>query len=353
MSQREYELPKHLDRYLAALSKLYAQDGERQLQELVVNAQTRVHEEWTSDNWNGGTYGHALYLLVPESLFLNVVKQKEELQKRLCEDLNKVHNVQNEFIAEVFLELEAIDGEEWRQESGLLLAGQRSVSRDASKRIWNDGEFRVFLSHRAEVKRETSELKDQLHLFGISCFVAHEDIHPTKKWQDEIENALLSMDAFVPLMTKDFHESDWTDQEVGFAMARGVPIIAVKLGRDPYGFIGKFQALSTAWGKAALDIASIFIKQDRMVGAYIAALRRCRNFNDGNRLGELLPAIEGMSEQQVDDLVSAYNENDQLSGSFTFNGQKLRDFGPGLLPILNRSGKRKFHHVDFRKIAQT
>src|SRR5207245_788074 len=104
MSQREYELPKHLDRYLAALSKLYAQDGERQLQELVVNAQTRVHEEWTSDNWNGGTYGHALYLLVPESLFLNVVKQKEELQKRLCEDLNKVHNVQNEFIAEVFLE---------------------------------------------------------------------------------------------------------------------------------------------------------------------------------------------------------------------------------------------------------
>ena len=88
-----FELPKNIDRYLAALSKLYAQEGKRPLQKLIVNATSRVHEEWSRDNWNGGTYGHALYLAIPESLFLSSVKQKSEIQTQIREDLNKVHNV--------------------------------------------------------------------------------------------------------------------------------------------------------------------------------------------------------------------------------------------------------------------
>jgi len=42
-----FELPKTIERYLAALSKLYAQNGKRELQEIIVNAQTRVHEDWS------------------------------------------------------------------------------------------------------------------------------------------------------------------------------------------------------------------------------------------------------------------------------------------------------------------
>ena len=38
------------------------------------------------------------------------------------------------------------------------------------------------------------------------------------------------MDAFVALMTEGFHASDSHDEEVGFALARGVPVIAVQLG---------------------------------------------------------------------------------------------------------------------------
>src|ERR1035438_7276343 len=97
----KFELPKSIDRHLAALSKLYAQEGKRQLQELIVNAQTRIHEEWSRDNWNGGTYGHALYLILPEPLFLSSVKQKNDIQTQIKEDLNKVHNIPNEFIEEV------------------------------------------------------------------------------------------------------------------------------------------------------------------------------------------------------------------------------------------------------------
>jgi hypothetical protein len=124
----------------------------------------------------------------------------------------------------------------------------------SQQRIWGEAGYRVFLSHKTSVKRETAALKERLQPFGISCFVAHEDIRPTKAWQDEIVNALTTMDAFVALLTDDFHRSLWTDQEVGFALGRNVPIISVKLGKNPYGFIGKFQALSCDWKGAPLGI---------------------------------------------------------------------------------------------------
>src|SRR6516225_1978448 len=114
----------------------------------------------------------------------------------------------------------------------------RRASSERTQKIWGDDGYRIFLSHKAEVKREAGALKDKLGLFGATCFVAHEDIQPTKAWQDEIENALKSMDAFVALLTKKYHYSKWTDQEVGFAVCRGVPVIAVRFDIDPYGFIG-------------------------------------------------------------------------------------------------------------------
>lgn len=348
---RKFELPKNIERYVAALSKLYAHDGTRLLQELIVNAKIRVHEEWSYDNWNGGTYGHALFLIVPESLFLSAVNHKDAFQTKIKGDLNKIHNVQNEFIEEVFLEMEIREDHDWRKASGLLLTGRRTVSEDAARRIWGDGGFRVFLSHKSEVKKETANLKDKLALFGVSCFVAHEDILPTKAWQDEIENALASMDGFAALMTADFHESDWTDQEVGFAVARGVPLLAVRLGKDPYGFIGKFQALSSTWDTAPEDIVRVLINNDRMFAAYVQALRKCPSWDDGNVLGKALSGIEQLSDAQIDELVAAYNETSELRGSFAFNGSKPRFYGPGLVHQLNRVGARQFRHMENRLIG--
>jgi hypothetical protein len=339
-----FELPKAVDRHLAALSKLYGQEGRRRLQELIVNAQTRTHEEWSSDNWNGGTYGHALYLVVPEPLFLNSVAHKSDIQKQIKDDLNKLHNVQNEFFEEVFLEMEIGEEHDWRKASGLLIAGTRAVAPDTTKRIWGEVGFRVFLSHKSEVKKETAALKDELAIFGVSAFVAHEDIHPTKEWQDEIESALASMDGFVALMTVKFHESEWTDQEVGFALARGVPLIAVRLGRNPYGFMGKFQGLASSWPTAAVDIVKILIKKNRMFSAYTEALRKCTSWDNGNKLAAILPDIEAISNEQIDELVSAYNETNELRGSFGFNGSNSRFYGSGLVEHLNRLGTRQFKY---------
>ncbi len=341
-SAPKFELSADIERYLAALSKLYAQDGKRDLQQLIVNAQVKVVEHWSYDNWNGGTYGHALYVRIPDQLFMPIAKQREAIQDEIARDLNGLHNVQNEFIDKVFIELEFADTGDWRKDSGLLVSATRSVSSDGTKRIWEENKFRIFLSHKSEVKRETANLKSRLSLFGVSAFVAHEDIHPTKAWQDEIENALSTMDAFVALMTDHFHESDWTDQEVGYALARGVPIIVVRLGLTPYGFLGKFQALSATWDTAPVEIVKLLMNKDRMLGAYIRAMKDCPSFDAGNTLSAALPSISRLTPLQIDDIIAAYNGNSELRGSFGFNGTKPFSWGQGLLPHLHRLDSRRF-----------
>ena len=110
--------------------------------------------------------------------------------------------------------------------------------------FWRKGMFRLFISHLAIHREWASELQEALLRYGISGFVAHSDIEPTTEWQDQIETALSTCDALVALLHDKFHESKWTDQEIGFAMGRAVPVCAVRFGETPYGFIGRFQAFN-------------------------------------------------------------------------------------------------------------
>jgi hypothetical protein len=70
------------------------------------------------------------------------------------------------------------------------------------------------------------------------------DIEPSREWQMEIELALRSMNALAAFITSEFHESFRTDQEVGWALGRGVLVLPIRLGSDPYGVMGKFQGIT-------------------------------------------------------------------------------------------------------------
>lgn len=120
--------------------------------------------------------------------------------------------------------------------------------------FWEPNHFRLFLSHLSSFKKQTGRLQAALRKYGISAFVAHVDIEPTKEWQDEIEAGLYSMDAMAAILIPGFKDSNWTDQEVGIAIGRGVLIIPIIRGLTPYGFIGKFQGLQAA-GKTVAQVA--------------------------------------------------------------------------------------------------
>jgi hypothetical protein len=120
--------------------------------------------------------------------------------------------------------------------------------------FWEPFHFKLFLSHLSSFKATTAQLQAALRKFGISAFVAHVDIEPTREWQDEIEAGLHSMDALAAILMPGFKESNWTDQEVGVAVGRGVLVIPIIRGLNPYGFISKFQGLNAS-GKKVGDVA--------------------------------------------------------------------------------------------------
>lgn len=109
---------------------------------------------------------------------------------------------------------------------------------------WRDtAEFKLFISHVSKDKHIATRLREALEKYSIAGFVAHEDIHPTLEWQGQLERALWHMDAMVAVHTEGFSASYWTQQEIGFALGRGVYVISFKWGEDPTGFISKLQAL--------------------------------------------------------------------------------------------------------------
>lgn len=119
--------------------------------------------------------------------------------------------------------------------------------------------FRLFISHISKDKAHAKRLKDALAQYEIAGFVAHEDIHPTLAWQDELERGLQTMDALIAIHTIGFKDSTWCQQEVGFALGRGTKVISFKMGEDPSGFIGKHQALPRQ-DRTAEQIAEQIIK---------------------------------------------------------------------------------------------
>jgi hypothetical protein len=132
------------------------------------------------------------------------------------------------------------------------------VFKDNTTSFWKIGHFKLFLSHLSTFKKNTGMLKLELEKYGISGFVAHEDIEPTKEWQEEIEKGLFSMDAMCALLMPGFKDSNWTDQEIGIAIGRGVLVIPVRKELDPYGFIGKYQGFQGFGKKIHEDAEGIF-----------------------------------------------------------------------------------------------
>ena len=120
--------------------------------------------------------------------------------------------------------------------------------------FWEPFHFRLFLSHLSSFKKTTGLLQAALRRYGISAFVAHVDIEPTKEWLAEIEAGLYSMDALAAILMPGFKESNWTDHEVGIAVGRGVLVIPIMRGLNPYGFISKYQGLY-AEGKTVATVA--------------------------------------------------------------------------------------------------
>lgn len=178
----------------------------------------------------------------------------------------------------------------------------------------------VFLSHLASRKVFVGELKSKLASLGIDSFLAHEDIEPTKEWQAEIESALARMDGLVALLAPGFKDSNWCDQEIGFALAKRVPIVSVRLGLDPYGFIGKYQAIQGN-GKNADEIANdlyeVLVANEslgpKVTSRLVMMLGESLSFKESRRLIARIEKSPHLTEGHASLLRKAVDDNRQVA----------------------------------------
>jgi hypothetical protein len=200
---------------------------------------------------------------------------------------------------------------------------------------WGQGNVKLFMSHLAAHQKFVESVGAHLSLYGVSCFVAHVSIEPSEEWYEVIETALRSCDAMAAFLHPGFHESNWCDQELGFAMARRVPILPISIGVLPYGFMGKLQAArcgpdETNW-KVAEKVIQWLIRvpstQTALAEGLVTAFERASSYSDTRWIYGALSGMPAFTPIQLKRLEAATKDNSQVRDAV---------LGPNRIPDLIR-----------------
>ena len=220
---------------------------------------------------------------------------------------------------------------------------QRLDRQAARSDVWSrDSSYvRVFLSHIADEKAAVMELSDKLALRGIDGFVAHEHIEVTAQWQESIESALRTMDAFVAIIQGDYHQRAWTNQEMGWAYGAGVPVYCVRQGADPRGFLAKTQwpTSSSVEGTTGLIVrwlAAQDLLNDRLTEKLIDELAAAQNYAAARDAANALNDMGQLTTAQLERIDNAYRDNSQVGGSVWANRALAPLYGRHQRPMPNR-----------------
>jgi hypothetical protein len=315
-----FVLTSKLYGYLRRLLLNYEHSGPKDLASILRNGRVAVSPD-TDRYYDFGKeqFGHSVVIfLSPQHIAPLTMKKQEDVCERLLGDLRAcAKGYDDEYVHAVRIELE--DDSDFLFDISSSLSGPAPTNPD-NLSFWRPGHIRLFISHRDTYRREASALASALEGFGISCFVAHDHIEPMESWQHQIEAGLETMEIFLALVTSDFHDSVWTNQEVGFAKSRGVPVVCLKVGADPKGFIADKQALAGDIRHpetSAHDIYRLISEKlglrERLQPALITAFCESPSFIDTrDRFDRLKSLVTKLSKDEAERIKKAYETNDQL-----------------------------------------
>jgi hypothetical protein len=320
----DYIIPKRIGAYMRRLAIEYKRNNREDLVAIIETARLRVIEQTTIEGWGGNDeVGHEviLYLSV-ENIAKVPLSKQAEIATGLKEDLNRASSsVSGEFIEAVHFEL-LDEGDADAQAA--VKASLSSTVDPAMAAFWEADHLRLFISHRDTHKKVAHALAQKLKHFGISSFVAHDTIEPDEEWRKEIEKALNSMEVMLALVTDDFFDSIWTNQEIGFAKGREIPVVSIKLGNQaPKGLIEERQAYRGDPNNLAESAATIFkgilkklgrSKRARMMA--INAFANSGSFAKAEANFWFVDDFDRFDDDEVEQLVEVFNQNSQINGCY-------------------------------------
>lgn len=232
-----------------------------------------------------------------------------------------------------------------------VLFYSKDLSPEAMVRIWGkNNAFKIFISHKDNCKIDANKLKEEFARYGITCFVAHVDIEPTQEWANEIKSALFSCDACLALMSDCYHDSKWTDQEIGCCLGRNVPVLAIRWTRldengvklpgiAPYGLIGITQGMlynsDGDYHSLVNSIMKYLLRNEIVQNAFIREIGFSESWNMANNLASFFECIPSLKPYQLDDAITYWKRNPETRNAFAFKGGN-RDYGYGFVHYLRQ-----------------
>lgn len=181
---------------------------------------------------------------------------------------------------------------------------------------FSGGKVRVFMSHLAAHRDLVGQAGQRLSYYGIEAFVAHDSIEPSNEWQQVIEAALADCDAMVVFLHEGFRNSNWCDQEVGWALGRRRPLLPLSFDQQPYGFMGKYQSLRCAGQSGWLigdAVAKWLVKvptlHSGLAESLSHAFRNSPSWDFTRSLVPLLEEVASFTEDQLARIEEAARDN--------------------------------------------
>lgn len=219
---------------------------------------------------------------------------------------------------------------------------QATLFESGSYQGWRNGYFRMFISHITTKKKQAASLKQALDEYGITSFVAHEDIKPSKEWLKEIEKALNSMDCMSAMMYEGFHESKWCDQKVGIALGRSITVLPLLPDNDPYGFLGEYQGIKIKGmypDDLAKEIFKILCDNPNTRSKYLSCLTNLllssNNVADGAKWLALIEEVPNTDSELWRNIQSHVNDNEILLDTELLNRLNAQ-FAEKGIPVITK-----------------
>jgi hypothetical protein len=308
------QFPESAEQVQSTLARVLELKGDSGQAQLVRMAAFSI--EYTDhDNYDGGVDYFTAEMRIPLEVFVQIEPALEEREQYLA---GICKSVWRDYDATVLYRVR-ISPDRAEATPDAEAASPPRVVPD----FWTQGGFRLFVSHCHSQRAAVAQLKAHLAMYGVSAFVAHDDIEPSALWQTQIELALRTCEGLVAVMSSDFATSLWCDQEVGWALGRGVPVLSVQFGSQPHGFIGKFQSVPLPKGlelsSRAASLVTLLLKAPTssvsMTNALVRAVAEAGSFAAAKAASAQLEIAPQLVSHHATTLRSSLKENSQVYGA--------------------------------------